>query len=75
MVRVQWVRLWIPLIVIWILLLPLVLIVLPIAVLACLIMRMNPLQTLLLHWRVLMALPGTRIELSHGKYVFAVQIF
>jgi hypothetical protein len=73
-VRVGWFRLWLPLIVVWISLLPLVLILLPIAMLSCFIIGLKPLETLLIHWRVLTALPGTSVELSHGKYAFAVRI-
>jgi hypothetical protein len=73
-VRVQWMRLWIPLFILWILLLPLVLVLAPIAVLACLIVRMNALRAFLALWRVLSALRGINIDLNDGEHSVAVRI-
>ncbi len=74
-VRVRWVRLWIPLFVVWILLLPLVLVLLPFAVLACFIVRINPLKAILTFWGLFSAFRGTTIDVDDGKNLVAVQIF
>jgi hypothetical protein len=74
-VRINWFRLWIPLILLWILLLPLVLVLLPFAALACSIARINPVRTFVVFWQVMSAMPGTEIEVNVENNVVAVRIF
>lgn len=74
-IRIQWLRLWIPLIIVWLLLLPLVLVLLPFMVLACLLIDVSAWRALKTFWRLLCALPGTSIELTDGQHTFAIKIF
>jgi hypothetical protein len=74
LVRVQWMRLWIPLFILWILLLPLVLVLTPFAVLACFIVRINASRAFLALWQLLSALRGINIDLNDGEHVVAVRI-
>lgn len=74
-IRIQWLRLWIPLIIIWLLLLPLILVLLPFMMLACLLIDINAWYALKAFWRLLCALPGTSIEVNDGKHTLAMKIF
>jgi hypothetical protein len=73
--RTGWVRLWIPLIIVWLLLLPLVLFLLPFLVLASFLIGINAWRALRTFWQLLGALPGTSIELSERKHALALKIF
>lgn len=74
-IRIHRLRLWIPLIIIWLLLLPLVLVLLPFIVLACMITDIGAWHAFKTFWRVVWALPGTQIELTDGRHIFALKIY
>lgn len=69
------IRLWLPLFLVWLVLLPLVLLVLPFAVLACLIVQMNPWRSIAGSWQVLAGLRGTHIEVADAEHYVLVRIF
>lgn len=73
-IRVDWLRLWIPLFVIWLLLLPLVLVLLPLAMLACLAIRVDPFPALGAFWQVFTGLRGTNIEVNDPNAQVRVRI-
>ncbi len=70
-----WLGLWVPLFLIWLLLLPLVLVLLPLAMLACLIVRVNPFRALAALWCILSGLSGTHIEVNAPDALVLVRIF
>jgi hypothetical protein len=74
-IRVDRLRLWIPLFLIWLLLLPFLLLLLPLAMVACLIVRINPFRTLTALWQVIAGLRGTNIEVKDGNAALVVRIF
>lgn len=74
-IRVNWLRLWIPLFLIWLLLLPFLLLLLPLAMLACLIVRINPFRTLAILWQMIAGLRGTDIEVNDANAAVVVRIF
>jgi hypothetical protein len=74
-IRVQRLRLWIPLFLLWLLLLPFLLLLLPLAILACLMVQLNPFRTLAALWQVLTGLRGTNIELNDANAAVAVRIY
>jgi hypothetical protein len=69
------IKLWIPLFLIWLLLLPFVLLLLPLAMLACLVVQINPFRALAVLWQALTGLRGTNIEVNDADAVVAVRIF
>lgn len=74
-VRVQWFRLWVPLVIVWVLLLPVVLVLLPVAFLVCLIVQINPLRAGKVFWQVLSGLSGTIVDVNDGEHVVAIRIY
>lgn len=75
MVRVDRLRLWIPLFVVWLLLLPFMLLLLPLMMLACLVIQINPFRALGAFWQVLSGLRGTNIEVDDDNAAVHVRIF
>jgi hypothetical protein len=67
-------RLWLPLFLIWLLLLPLVLVLLPFAIIACLVVRMNPWRTMAGGWQLLASLSGTHVEVHDPEHYVLVRI-
>jgi hypothetical protein len=74
-IRVDRLRLWIPLFLVWLLLLPFLVLVLPLIMLVCLLNQINPFRALGAFWRVLSALSGTNIEVNDKNAVVVVRIF
>jgi hypothetical protein len=74
-IRVQSLRLWIPLFLIWLLLLPFMLLLLPLVMLACLMVQLNPFRTLAVLWQILAGLRGTNIEVNDIKAAVAIRIY
>jgi hypothetical protein len=74
-IRVHRLRLWVPLFLIWLLLLPFVLLLLPLAMLACLVVQVNPVRSLSVFWQVLAGLRGTYINVNDGNAAVAVRIY
>ncbi len=73
-IRVDWLRLWIPLFLVWLLLLPFILLLLPVAILVCLALQVNPFQALAVFWHVFTGLRGTNIEVNDPNSVVRVRI-
>ncbi|HEU5413841.1 MAG TPA: hypothetical protein VFW31_08800 [Candidatus Angelobacter sp.] len=73
--RRQNIRLWLPLFLVWLMLLPLVLLLLPFAVLACLLIHMDPWRSISGSWQVFAGLRGTHIELANAEHHVLVHIF
>jgi len=57
-------RLWIPLLLIWVLLLPFVLLLAPLVFVACLVAKVDPVQGVLVYWRLFSSLRGLRVEVE-----------
>jgi hypothetical protein len=74
-VRVDRLRLWVPLFVVWLLLLPFLLLLLPLMTLACLFLGINPLRACAAFWQTLSGLRGTHIEVNDGESLVLVRIF
>ncbi len=65
------IRLGLPLFLLWLLLLPLLVLLAPFALVACLVMRFNPLRHVAAGWSVLSAMRGTRVDVeAPGALVF-----
>ena len=67
--------LWVPLFLVWLLLLPFVLVLLPLAVLALIVIRVNPFRALATFWQILSGLTGTNIEVDAPDAMVLVRIF
>jgi hypothetical protein len=68
------IRLWLPLFLVWLLLVVLGLVLSPLILIACLIARLNPFQTV---WRlvgVFVAMAGTHIEVQSPDAVILVRV-
>jgi hypothetical protein len=68
------IRLWIPLFLVWLLLLPFLLLLLPLAMLACLIVQINPFRTLATLWQLIAGLRGTNIEVHDANAAVVIRI-
>ena len=65
------IRLWLPLFLLWLLALPLLILLLPFYVVACFVMRVNPLSGIRAFWNLLSAVRGTHIEVDNARtFVF-----
>ena len=67
-------RIWLPLFLLWLLLLPLVLFLAPLIAIGCLFVRVNPIETFTVIWRVLGALRGTNVEFDSYSDAVTVRI-
>ena len=67
-------RLWLPLFLIWLLLLPLLLVLLPFAIIACLVVHMNPWRTVVAGWQLLDGLSGTHVEVRDTEHYVLIRI-
>jgi hypothetical protein len=74
-IRVDRLRLWIPLFIVWLLLLPLVLLLLPLLMLVGLAVGINPFRALAAFWHVFSGLRGTNIEVNDANAAVRVRIF
>ncbi|MEV0563605.1 hypothetical protein [Dactylosporangium sp. NPDC050588] len=68
------VRLWIPVLPVALILAPLLVLALLGGIIACLIFRISVPRTLGTGWRVVSALPGTRVDIKDGHTAFLVSI-
>jgi hypothetical protein len=68
------IRLWIPIIPVLVLLSPLLILGALVAGVACLAYRVNPWRALSTGWRVLWAMPGTRVDVEQGNTAVLVNI-
>jgi len=57
-------RLWIPFLLVWVLLLPFVILLTPVLFVACLFLRIDPIQAVLACLEVFIALRGIRVEVE-----------
>ncbi|MGV8839087.1 MAG: hypothetical protein ACWA6X_02160 [Bauldia sp.] len=67
-------RLWLPLFLVWLLLLPLFVLVLPFAVIACIVVRIDPFRALGLLFAVLAAVSGTEIAVQRRRTLIFIRI-
>jgi hypothetical protein len=67
----HFVRLWLPLFLLWLLALPLLILLLPICFVACVIGGVKPFRGIRVFWTLLCAVAGTRIEVDTPRsFVF-----
>ena len=67
-------RFWVPVLPIALVLSPLLILAAVVAATACVIYRINPFQALGGMWRLLSALPGSRIDVEQGRTAVLVTI-
>lgn len=67
-------RLWLPLFLLWLLVLPLAIVALPVAAVVLWATGRRPLAIFAAYWRVLCAIPGTRLEVSSPRASVFVQV-
>ncbi len=68
------VRIWIPLLPVLLVFSPVLILAAAVAAVACLAYRISPTRALGTGWRVLCALPGTRVDVEHGRTAVLVNI-
>lgn len=64
----------IPLFLVWLVLLPVAILVLPVFLIACLLVRVNPIPVIAAFWRILTSLKGTTFEVDDGQHAVLVHI-
>jgi hypothetical protein len=67
-------RFWVPVLPIVLVLSPLLILAAVVAAIACLIYRINPFRALGGVWRLFSALPGSRVDVEHGRSAVLVTI-
>ncbi|MER5458562.1 hypothetical protein ABT008_27710 [Micromonospora sp. NPDC002389] len=70
----RWRRRYVPVLPVLLLLAPLLLLALPVGLIACLVVRVNPVAASRGVGQVLCALPGTRIEIGQGSKALLVSV-
>ncbi|WP_253761228.1 hypothetical protein [Hamadaea flava] len=68
------IRIWIPVLPVLLVLSPLIVLAVGVAAVACLVYRINMLRALGSGWRIVSALPGTRLDVEHGRTAVLVTI-
>jgi hypothetical protein len=68
------IRIWIPVLPVLLVLSPLVVLVVLAAAVACLVFRVNMARALGAGWRLVSALPGTRVDVKQGSTAVLVAI-
>ena len=71
----RWIRVPVPLLLVWLLLLPLAILLLPFFVIACLATQVRPLRTLSVGWQIASALSQTRIEVEQSRTSIALRFY
>jgi hypothetical protein len=67
-------RLWLPLFLLWLLVLPLAIVALPVAAVVLWATGRRPFAIFAAYWRVLCAIPGTRLEVNSGRASVLVHV-
>ncbi|MEV0272098.1 hypothetical protein AB0H43_25245 [Hamadaea sp. NPDC050747] len=68
------IRIWIPVLPVLLVLSPAIVLAVGVAAVACLVYRINLLRALGSGWRIVSALPGTRLGIEHGRTEVLVTI-
>lgn len=68
------IRIWVPVLPVLLVLSPVVVLAVVVAAVACLVYRISLLQALGTGWRIMSALPGTRLDVEHGRTAVLVNI-
>ncbi|BCJ63129.1 hypothetical protein [Polymorphospora rubra] len=68
------IRIWVPVLPVVLVFLPVVVLAVLVAAVACLVYRVSVARALGTGWRVVSALPGTRVDLQHGRTAVLVAV-
>ncbi len=68
------VRIWVPVLPVVLVFLPIVVLAVLVAVVACLVRGVGPVRAVGTAWRVVSALPGTRVDVEQGRTALLVSI-
>ncbi len=68
------IRIWVPVLPVALVFSPVVVLALLVAAVACLVYRVNVVRALGTSWRVISALPGTRVDVEQGRTAVLVTI-
>jgi len=68
------IRIWIPLLPVILVLSPLLILAALVAIIACVAYRLSPVRAFGGAWRLWCALPGTRVDVQHGRVAVLVNI-
>jgi hypothetical protein len=68
-------RFWLPLFLLWLLALPFVIVALPVVIVVLALLGHRPFAVLAAYWRVLVAIPGTGIEVKGGRSSVALHVY
>jgi hypothetical protein len=68
------IRIWVPVLPVLLVLSPVVVLAVVVAAVACLVYRISLLRALGTGWRIMSALPGTRLDVEHGRTAVLVTI-
>jgi hypothetical protein len=68
------IRIWVPVLPVLLVLSPLVVLAVLAVAVACLVFRIRVLRTLSTGWRIISALPGTRVDVGQGQTAVLVAI-
>ena len=68
------IRIWVPVLPVVLVFSPLVVLAVLVAAVACLVYRVNVVRALGTSWRIVCALPGTRVDVEQGRTAVLVTI-
>ncbi|WP_027341124.1 hypothetical protein [Hamadaea tsunoensis] len=68
------IRIWVPVLPVALILSPLLILAVGVVAVACAVYRISVLRALGTSWRILSALPGTRLDVATGNTAFLVSI-
>jgi hypothetical protein len=68
------IRIWVPVLPVVLVFSPLVVLAVLVAAVACLVYRVNVVRALGTSWRIICALPGTRVDVEQGRTAVLVNI-
>ncbi|MFE9692838.1 hypothetical protein [Micromonospora sp. NPDC005806] len=68
------IRIWVPVLPVLLVLSPVVVLAVVVAAVACLVYRISLLRALGTGWRIMSGLPGTRLDVEHGRTAVLVNI-
>jgi hypothetical protein len=68
------IRIWVPVLPVLLVLSPVVVLAVVVAAVACLVYRISLLRALGTGWRILSALPGTRVDIKQGRTAVLVNL-
>ena len=68
------IRIWVPVLPVVLVFSPIVVLAVLVAAMACLVYRISVLRALVTGWRIVSALPGTRVDVEQGRTAVLVTI-